>query len=346
MKFTFRIDRLMKKDLFLLLTFAIFGNIYCSAEDNQKATGRGNAMSETCAVVDSEGEAVQRNGYYASGTPYVLPCDYNSGGANELTPVSDRLHIGNRWLSHSGLDWYDNTARMHDPLLMRYGSYDEKWTDYPGISPTAHCGANPANAIDPTGMRTYVFNKVGYVIEQIDTEEDIIQIEGVDEKISFKPGTIIDFRTNVNWSEHGEFDYFKVRGDENGKQMFEFLAQNIKVEWGHIKTGKEGKDGLNFISSSHVFDKDTSAGALIYRQLRFGYNIREFNHSHPRNSPPSGWDEDNGVVKNESDILFATALWDLSLTMKNRIKFHVYKPDKNTYEEFYPYYCYPKEKRR
>lgn len=155
MKFTFRIDRLMKKDLFLLLTFAIFGNIYCSAEDNQKARGRGNAMSETVAVVDSEGEAVQRNGYYASGTPYVLPCDYNSGGANEMTPVSDRLHIGNRWLSHSGLDWYDNTARMHDPLLMRYGSYDEKWTDYPGISPTAHCGANPANAIDPTGMSVF-----------------------------------------------------------------------------------------------------------------------------------------------------------------------------------------------
>ena len=29
-----------------------------------------------------------------------------------------RLHIGNRWQSHSGLNWYDNTARMHHMELL------------------------------------------------------------------------------------------------------------------------------------------------------------------------------------------------------------------------------------
>ena len=33
-----------------------------------------------------------------------------------MTPVdkvTDQLHIGNRWLGHSGLAMYDNTARLN-----------------------------------------------------------------------------------------------------------------------------------------------------------------------------------------------------------------------------------------
>ena len=45
---------------------------------------------------------------------------------------------------------------------------------------------------------------------------------------------------------------FKVRGDENGTELFEFFAKNVtmvsKVEFSHAKTGLEGGKGLNFIS--------------------------------------------------------------------------------------------------
>lgn len=62
------------------------------------------------------------------------------------------LHIGNRWLGHSGLNRYDNTARLHDPLLMRFDTPDPLATKFPGINPWTHTAANPANAIDPDGM--------------------------------------------------------------------------------------------------------------------------------------------------------------------------------------------------
>ncbi|MBO5053474.1 MAG: hypothetical protein J6C44_04435 [Muribaculaceae bacterium] len=58
---------------------------------------------------------------YFRGTPHRLS---NTAVATEVNAATDRLHIGNKYLSHSGLNLYDNTARMHDPLLMRFTSPD------------------------------------------------------------------------------------------------------------------------------------------------------------------------------------------------------------------------------
>lgn len=38
-------------------------------------------------------------------------------------------------MSHSGLNWYDNTARMHDPLLMHFATPDPIYTKYTDFSP-------------------------------------------------------------------------------------------------------------------------------------------------------------------------------------------------------------------
>ena len=110
-----------------------------------------NRQGSTMAVVDETGAVVQRNGYYPSGTPFVLPSEVGSAQAPSMTAVADQLHIGNRWLVHSGLDMYDNAARLHDPLLMRYASPDPLFGKYPDTSPWTHCAANPLNAIDPNG---------------------------------------------------------------------------------------------------------------------------------------------------------------------------------------------------
>ena len=74
---------------------------------------------------------------------------------NHKTPldsITDRLHIGNRWLGHLGLAMYDNTARVHDPVMPRMLTCDSSAVDYPGHSHFSHCAGNPANILDPTGM--------------------------------------------------------------------------------------------------------------------------------------------------------------------------------------------------
>ncbi len=96
-------------------------------------------------------------------------------------------------MGHSGLNLYDNTARMHDPILRwvistfcyrianrsrfyfadahqngatfaksfdelanaRSASPDPLFGKYPDTSPWSHCSANPLNAIDPDGREVF-----------------------------------------------------------------------------------------------------------------------------------------------------------------------------------------------
>ena len=86
-------------------------------------------------------------------------------------------------------------------------------------------------------------------------------------------------------------DIFKIRGDDNGKQLFEFFADNTNVEWGHAMTGIAGDKGLNFITTGHDEGSEPGMTALLNGQLKYGYTVREINHSHPNgNYSPSSKD--------------------------------------------------------
>ena len=65
--------------------------------------------------------------------------------------TTDRLHIGNRWIDHKGMNTYDNTARMHYPVLPSFDTPDPLAEQFPQYSPYAHCAANPLMYTDPSG---------------------------------------------------------------------------------------------------------------------------------------------------------------------------------------------------
>ena len=99
------------------------------------------------------------------------------------------------------------------------------------------------------------------------------------------------------------FDYYNVKGDSNGKQLFEFFATNTSVEWSQLLLGKNETNGLNIISTSHMNDTEKGIIFLYNKQYKYGYTIRGHIHNHPNNSPfPSGLKTQKG------DILFAKYL--------------------------------------
>ena len=135
-------------------------------------------MGSTVAVLDADANFVQTTGYYPSGTPYQL---LEERLATKVDAATDRLHIGNAYLSHSSLNMYDNTARLHDPLLMRFGTPDPLYVKSPGASPWAHCSANPLNFVDPLGCDTVQVGNRNGVWEIMKTKvapgKDIITVE-------------------------------------------------------------------------------------------------------------------------------------------------------------------------
>lgn len=268
-----------------------------------------NHIGSVMAVIDSTGNVLQRSGLYPSGTPLAI--DY----ANEDTPpfdaYSDRLHIGNRWLGLSGLNWYDNTARMHDPLLMRFSTPDALASKYPATNPWVHCASNPLNLIDADGNRVWKVDELGnftlvdekalkdrerfvFVLStEIVDDKDLVSIDTNEDVIDLPENSVESFK-KYNLGEV-KIDVLEIRGDENGKKLLEELsikteALGFKTEFSLAQTGIEGEKGKNFLSSSHDQSEDQSCGYMFSYQLSYSYNIRTLIHNHPGGTSASGED--------------------------------------------------------
>ena len=100
----------------------------------------------------------QATDYYPTGLPVDITAEMTDAPA--ASAATDRLHIGNRWINHAGLGYYDNTARYFDALTVRFTAADRLEWKYYSLSPWAHCGGNPVNYIDRTGMDSvYIYSK-------------------------------------------------------------------------------------------------------------------------------------------------------------------------------------------
>jgi len=103
------------------------------------------------AVVDDDGNQRLSVKYFASGIPET---DYSAF-------VDNRLHTGKQWMAFGGLSWYDNLARMYDPIFMRFTTPDPLQEKYPHLSPYSYCANNPVRIVDLKGNDIYYFDQSG-----------------------------------------------------------------------------------------------------------------------------------------------------------------------------------------
>ena len=114
----------------------------------------------------------QATDYYPTGLPVDITAEMTDAPA--ASAATDRLHIGNRWINHAGLGYYDNTARYFDALTVRFTAADQLEWKTPQLSPWSHCAGNPANLIDPDGLESiYVYrnNRLEKVGETTDPND-------------------------------------------------------------------------------------------------------------------------------------------------------------------------------
>jgi len=231
--------------------------------------------------------------FYPSGLPVQL------FGTERVT---DRAHIGNRWINFAGLGQHDNTARWHDAILGRFTTPDPKSADYPSLSPYAHCAANPLRFTDPTGMHIYVVNDYGEMVNFIDDKDkDVIVMNDGENKLVLPFGAVRTqydddelLRTNKSLFESDSWDI--------GKSVFEFLSDNSEIEYSFIGAITDTGGTLSLITTSNESGREEN-GFLVIEQMNKPEKVAFYIHNHPSNAPyPSGLDTGGGDIRAAKDF--------------------------------------------
>ena len=210
------------------------------------------------------------------------------------------------WLGHSGLAMYDNTARLHDPLLMRYASPDPLYAKFGPLSPWSHCAADPLNHFDPDGRDIFRLEQDGsFTFLDKSHKNDLIIAENGD-KITLKNGTI-------NSGESGNYlstPYTRYSFSSDGFEEFKFLAEHTNVEWDRM----ELDDGTSKVGTSNS-DACVASGAAFYTDNPDKQSsLVAYDHSH--SLEPTG-----EYIQSGSDVKLARTLESTSPNIICRVFF-------------------------
>lgn len=158
--------------------------------------------------------------------------------------VTDRLHIGNRWMS-LGMNTYDNTARFHYPLIPSFDTPDPCLDKYPDLSPYSSCAGNPLRYVDRNGEwlvgidgNPVTFNENGWaenIDENIRCLINIMKLTSVGNEV-LQDILKAEYPISINLVDMKDFDPTKdspaglsdpVVIEENGKQQVKSVKISI-----------------------------------------------------------------------------------------------------------------------
>jgi hypothetical protein len=193
-------------------------------------------------------------------------------------------------------------ARYYNPptFISRDPLFEKKIT-----SPYAAFRNNPLLYIDPNGEDEYEFDKKGNLVNIISNEKaDVVRIvrRNGKEKASksYEYGTIKEIgkeRLNTISNGTGKVDatVINLKDDTYRKDMFEFLAENTKIEWSTISAFNDKEGFRNIISTNHSSGSEISGLSILdFDLIPKQSDIFDFTHSHPNSifqfsNEPSGY---------------------------------------------------------
>lgn len=163
--------------------------------------------------------------------------------------------------------------------------------------------------IDPTGMKGDDIIDIDLSTKEITITEaegdDIVRVVDGDEvkatqtygeNGSFKSENSIHEDTT---SDGEDFSYIKMNNDEKATKLFEFVADNSKIEWSQIKFGTKS----NYLTTTFQKNSEPGGAKLMYDLIVGKYTVREHIHSHPTSTTgPSGYHTSHGETTGDKDF--------------------------------------------
>ena len=293
-----------------------------------------NRQESVMALVDSEGNVHRRSALYPSGTPFVL--DGDDDNVPDAGLPSDRHHIGNHWISFGGLDWYDNTARMHDPVLMHFITPDKHAYDYTPLSPWSHCAANPVNLIDPDGLDARIIVKDHSITVKANViltgnkansslagiyQRDIMSKWGSISAVKYK-GEIY----NVTWDVKVRTLRRNEKRDYNGINNYMEVVDKGKTSAVEIPAMNRGK--IRNGSEKHRYLKDDCPMSHEFGHLLGIADKYETDHADPNHDKPIDpkWDGDIMAEAADEDVKISSGT--LTILFKGVLDKHLENSEK------------------
>ena len=191
--------------------------------------------------------------------------------------------------TETGLSYFG--SRYYSSDLSIWLSVDPQAAKYPGLSPYVYCANNPVKLVDPNGEEIYEFDENGKYIgcKGPKGSADQLAIRKSDGTTVFSKkyenGTITkDFESAITQRSGNSVNvaFMKIKGDQNAKESFEFVADNTNVEWSKTAVGDKST-AVNYLSNSQERDHEASSKVVF----NMNSTIREHIHSQPTSRDPS-----------------------------------------------------------
>ena len=281
-------------------------------------------LGSSSYITNLDGEVVQHIEYVPFGEVFV---EERNNTWN--TPY---LFNAKEFDEETGMYYYG--ARYYEPRLSLWMSVDSSAEEKPWLTIYCYTRNNPIILVDPDGRDEWEINSKGDIVKQIKTDKHDAfffvskagkRVKG--KSLSFEYGTI-EKASGQKTDGGTRYDVYQVRGDKHAKQLFESFAKNTSVEWSIMQTGTEGAKGLNYLTTSHNEKSESGMADLFNKQLKNGYTLRAFYHSHPSNVLiPSN------IGGKYGDIPIAKKMTEIS---NQSITFGIYGPKSGEYVTFGP----------